>query len=240
MTRFTGIPREGNFSMVVKGFPYPATWASCLVRLGNALLAGGSSTFFVKVIYVDRDYHAVEYTLYQRGPKPCDDSNDKVEYLQRPYDLSNRHDVFELVFRLYNFFPSMSSLHDKVSPRLAAALPSILGEVEYLHTSQEGMVWSPSNSLMVATEELQILQRLLAFRSEANHAIKLLDVIELNTELSSRCHRALRFYTSMGFAHLDLKPGNVLVHGSSGSLSPRLSIIDFGLSVIAESEENLG
>ncbi|KAH9048623.1 kinase-like domain-containing protein, partial [Lactarius deliciosus] len=42
-----------------------------------------------------------------------------------------------------------------------------------------------------------------------------------------------------GVAHLDLKPGNVLVYARSGSLSPRLSIIDFGLSVFAESEEFL-
>ncbi|KAH9015372.1 kinase-like domain-containing protein, partial [Lactarius hengduanensis] len=40
-------------------------------------------------------------------------------------------------------------------------------------------------------------------------------------------------------AHLDLKPENALVHGSPGSPSPRLSIIDFGLSVFAESEETL-
>ncbi len=55
--------------------------ASCLVRLGNALLNGRSSTFFVKVVYIDRDYHAVEYTLYQRGSKSCDDSDDKVAAL---------------------------------------------------------------------------------------------------------------------------------------------------------------
>ncbi|KAH9008203.1 kinase-like domain-containing protein [Lactarius pseudohatsudake] len=47
------------------------------------------------------------------------------------------------------------------------------------------------------------------------------------------------FLHEHGVAHLDLKPGNVLVHGSSGSLLPRLLIIDFGLSVIAESEETL-
>ncbi|KAI9444358.1 kinase-like domain-containing protein [Lactarius psammicola] len=47
------------------------------------------------------------------------------------------------------------------------------------------------------------------------------------------------FLHEHGIAHLDLKPGNVLVHGKSGSLSPRLSIIDFGLSVFAESEETL-
>ncbi|KAH8999746.1 kinase-like domain-containing protein [Lactarius akahatsu] len=47
------------------------------------------------------------------------------------------------------------------------------------------------------------------------------------------------FLHKHGVAHLDLKPGNVLVHGSSSSLLPCLSIIDFGLLVIAESEETL-
>lgn len=48
--------------------------ASCLVRLGNALLANGSSTFFVKAIYVDIEYHAFEYTLYQRASEPGDNT----------------------------------------------------------------------------------------------------------------------------------------------------------------------
>ena len=47
--------------------------ASCLIRLGNVLLTDRSSTFFVKVVYVDHDYHAVEYTLYQKGSKSYDD-----------------------------------------------------------------------------------------------------------------------------------------------------------------------
>ncbi|KAH9180281.1 hypothetical protein EDB89DRAFT_2061996 [Lactarius sanguifluus] len=341
---------QSDFSMVVKGFPYlllgvysdkscregvhlMLLQASCLVCLGNVLLAGGSSTFFIKVIYIDCDYHAVEYTLYQRGPKPCNDSDDKVEYSQRLYDLSNRHDMFELIFCLYNFFHLMSSLHEKLSPQLTAALPSILSEVEYLpyltgghgcdrssssaltsldaQGSSEtaatllnprvraaiqrgGYMLLPGGSMRLrptvgkaishnvstglvtlklldgSTEELQILQRLLAFPSEANHAIELLDIIELNTELSSHCHiivmpwqmtltqcleekhfplrreslrvqflEGIAFLHEHGVAHLDLKPGNILVHGSSGSLLPRLSIINFGLLVIAESEETL-
>jgi hypothetical protein len=46
--------------------------ASCLVRLGNALLADELSTFFVKAIYIDRNYHAVEYTLFQRKTEAMD------------------------------------------------------------------------------------------------------------------------------------------------------------------------
>jgi len=144
----------------------------------------------------------------------------------------------------------MSSLHEKLSPRLTAALPSILGEVANLpyltggHScgrggcsilinldgrgspeaaatilnprlqaavQKGGYTLLPGGSMWLkptvgnaishdastgvvalklldgVTEELQILQRLLAFQSEANHTIKL-DVIKLDTELSNRCH----------------------------------------------------
>ena len=47
--------------------------ASCLVRLGNRLLPDKSSTFFVKVFYINHDYHADEYTLYQKGSRLIDD-----------------------------------------------------------------------------------------------------------------------------------------------------------------------
>lgn len=55
-----------------RGVHHVLLLASCIVRLGNALLADRSSTFFVKVIYNDHDYHAIEYTLYQRSLKPGD------------------------------------------------------------------------------------------------------------------------------------------------------------------------
>ncbi|KAH9024108.1 hypothetical protein EDB85DRAFT_2150720 [Lactarius pseudohatsudake] len=44
--------------------------ASCLVRLGNMLLANSQTSFFVKAIYIDGEYEAIEYTLFQRGTKP--------------------------------------------------------------------------------------------------------------------------------------------------------------------------
>lgn len=78
-----------NFSIIAKDFPYlllgvspkgdvcrMLLQASCLVRLGNALLTDKSS-FFAKAIYVDRDYRAVEYTLYQRESE----LSDKVVFL---------------------------------------------------------------------------------------------------------------------------------------------------------------
>jgi len=40
--------------------------ASCVVRLGNALLKDKSPKFVLKAIYVDEGYNAVEHTFYQR------------------------------------------------------------------------------------------------------------------------------------------------------------------------------
>ncbi|KAI9435865.1 kinase-like domain-containing protein [Lactarius indigo] len=62
------------------------------------------------------------------------------------------------------------------------------------------------------------------------HAVELLRIQFLE---------GVTFLHEFGVAHLDLKPGNVLVDGGHTSLSPRLSIIDFGLSVFVESEETL-
>ncbi len=39
--------------------------AACLVHLGNALLNDQSATFVVKAIFIDLNYKATEYTLYQ-------------------------------------------------------------------------------------------------------------------------------------------------------------------------------
>ena len=80
------IPRS-NFSIAMRGFPALLLdvasgqdedskdgkeihrillQASCLVRLGNALLKDTSPAFLVKAIYVNSEYYATEYTLYQR------------------------------------------------------------------------------------------------------------------------------------------------------------------------------
>ncbi len=72
------VPRS-SFSIAMRGFPVLfldtssdigrgdiLLQASCLVRLGNALLKDRSPMFLVKAIYIDSDYYATEYTLYQR------------------------------------------------------------------------------------------------------------------------------------------------------------------------------
>jgi serine/threonine protein kinase len=52
--------------------------------------------------------------------------------------------------------------------------------------------------------------------------------------------KGVAFLHESGIAHLNLKPGNVLVDHKHELLSPQLSIIDFGLSIFVESEETMG
>ena len=75
-------PRS-DFSIVINNFPvvllevcsdhsktdscHMQLQASCLVRLGNVLMA--SPEFVIKAIYVDDDYQATEYTFFQRDHK---------------------------------------------------------------------------------------------------------------------------------------------------------------------------
>ncbi|KAI9437733.1 hypothetical protein H4582DRAFT_2058047 [Lactarius indigo] len=101
--------------------------ASCLVRLGNALILDKSPTFFVKVFYINYDYHVDEYTLYQKGSEPSDD---KVEYYKTSYILTNKHHMFDFIFQIYNFLKSIIALHARLSPQLSNILLSILTESE--------------------------------------------------------------------------------------------------------------
>ncbi|KAH9015370.1 hypothetical protein EDB85DRAFT_2156742 [Lactarius pseudohatsudake] len=95
--------------------------ASCLVRLGNALLANSQTSFFVKAIYIDGEYEAIEYTLFQRGTKPY---GDVVEYSKVTHRLSVRVELFEFVFRLYNLYNPIRALHQQLSS-LTSAVSSI-------------------------------------------------------------------------------------------------------------------
>ncbi|KAH9026929.1 hypothetical protein EDB83DRAFT_2319700 [Lactarius deliciosus] len=75
---------QSNFSMSIRGFLHLIAevvsdrssrkdkncmllQASCLIRLGNALFKGMAPKFTIKAIYFDLQFHATEYTLYQRG-----------------------------------------------------------------------------------------------------------------------------------------------------------------------------
>ncbi|KAI9442137.1 hypothetical protein H4582DRAFT_2054657 [Lactarius indigo] len=101
--------------------------ASCLVRLGNALVSDKSPTFFVKAFYINYDYHVDEYTLFQKGSDPIDD---KVEYYKTSYSLTNEHHMFDFIFRIYNLLESIRALHARLSPQLSNILSSILTESE--------------------------------------------------------------------------------------------------------------
>ncbi len=118
------------------------------------------------------------------------------------------------------------------------------------------------------SRELDILQYLQAFRSAKNLTIELLHTFGLNRNNvdevivmpwlpplkdylksyvgDSRCLvvsfrlqllEGVQFLHDHFVAHLDLKPDNILVGGVDSE--PRLSIIDFGLSVWAENEDVL-
>ncbi|KAH9040631.1 hypothetical protein EDB85DRAFT_1886744 [Lactarius pseudohatsudake] len=123
---------QSDFFMSIGGFPHLVAkvvsdrgsrkdkncmllQASCLVHLGNFLCKGEPPEFTIKAIYFDCHFHATEYTLYQRGSRP----DSRVEYLTDIHDLSQRGDMFTLVFHLYNFHLSMLTLHEKLSKDLA-------------------------------------------------------------------------------------------------------------------------
>jgi serine/threonine protein kinase len=120
---------------------------------------------------------------------------------------------------------------------------------------------------IVDSNERRILQYLRGIKERSNHAIPLLDVIDLSTgktiialpwkspldevlqfrdrpdDVVSLC---LQFLEGVAFlhqhkvAHCDLKPGNVVVDTISESKTlPRLFIIDFDLAQYAESEETI-
>ncbi|KAI0291050.1 kinase-like domain-containing protein [Multifurca ochricompacta] len=115
------------------------------------------------------------------------------------------------------------------------------------------------------TDELKILQYLSKFRSPLNHAIELHGVVNLTIGrvIALPCRIPLDFYLDSRhpprsaeslqtqllegvaflhehkIAHLDLKPGNMVVDSEHDRHSPRLSIIDFGLSVFVEDEETM-
>jgi serine/threonine protein kinase len=114
------------------------------------------------------------------------------------------------------------------------------------------------------SEELRIIMDLQKLDSPRNHTIKVLHVYHFHhhpsdksddiivmpwqsplddfligfpTMAESLWHQFLEgvsFLHEHGIAHLDLKPGNVLVGYSD---KPRLALIDFGISVLAKSKE---
>jgi serine/threonine protein kinase len=113
------------------------------------------------------------------------------------------------------------------------------------------------------TDELKILKYLNDIKSAANHTIELHGTI-LNSianvvalrwripledyfspptpELASfpeQFLEAVAFLHERGVAHMDLKPGNVVVDGMDRDRPPRILIIDFDLSIFVEGEDTM-
>ncbi|KAI0291324.1 hypothetical protein B0F90DRAFT_1824009 [Multifurca ochricompacta] len=113
------------------------------------------------------------------------------------------------------------------------------------------------------TDKLKKLQYLSRFKLPSNHAIELHGLVDLTIGrvIALPCRTLLDVYFRSWYpvrsteslqtqlldaflhehkiAHLDLKPGNVVVDSKSDRYCPRLSIIDFGLSVFVEDEETM-
>ncbi|KAI0294626.1 kinase-like domain-containing protein [Multifurca ochricompacta] len=115
------------------------------------------------------------------------------------------------------------------------------------------------------TDELKILQYLSSFKLPSNHAIELHGLVDLTigrvialpcrtpldvyfhswypvrstVSLQTQLLEGVAFLHEHKIAHLDLKPGNVVIDSKSDRYCPRLSIIDFGLSVLVEDEETM-
>ncbi len=81
------MPRS-NFAIIISDFPVlilevnsgnseanryrMMLQAACLVRMGNALRTTATLDYFVKAIYIDANYCATKYTLFQQGVGPHD------------------------------------------------------------------------------------------------------------------------------------------------------------------------
>jgi len=140
------VPRS-NFTISIRGFPAllldvtsnqeeecgkefrTILQASCLVRLGNALLKDTSPRFLVKAISINSDYYATEYTLYQRQ-NSLNNHVHTVEYSSRTVDLSDARDTFKLIFRLYNFLSSMREMCGKISGDFFFLAASLMNQAD--------------------------------------------------------------------------------------------------------------
>ncbi|KAH9166203.1 hypothetical protein EDB89DRAFT_1910857 [Lactarius sanguifluus] len=85
-----------------------------------------------------QSYLSAPYDGVIRGSVPGDDSVyisvyyylRQVEYCMTPYKLTNRDEMFMLVFQIYNLIPSIRALHARLPPQLRKVLSSILADTK--------------------------------------------------------------------------------------------------------------
>ncbi|KAI9440269.1 kinase-like domain-containing protein, partial [Lactarius psammicola] len=99
--------------------------AACLVCIGNTLLNDRSPTYIVKAIFIDQNYKATKYTLYQK-----EGAQDQVYFDQKNFNLTNRLKMFEFVFWLYNFFDWSRGLPSNIFTDRWFLVTLLIGEAD--------------------------------------------------------------------------------------------------------------
>ncbi|KAF8494276.1 kinase-like domain-containing protein [Gautieria morchelliformis] len=85
--------------------------AACLVRLSNALRHTNTDPFVITAIYIDSDFLATRYLVWQPENHGTD-----VHYSSERFDLENAQEAFEFVFQLYNL-AACANMQGKCLPR---------------------------------------------------------------------------------------------------------------------------
>ncbi|KAI9513064.1 kinase-like domain-containing protein [Russula earlei] len=101
--------------------------ASCITRIANWLRASTTKeTILVMAIYIDQDFQAHQYLLWQPDETP----EQVVHYDRTLFDLTDHRGAFDFIFQLYNFLSIANADNakfdnDHASERLAKAKASV-------------------------------------------------------------------------------------------------------------------
>ncbi len=55
--------------------------AACIVHLGNALFKSKAQTFLLKAIFINSEYHASTYMVFQRDSNILDDTRPVIPFI---------------------------------------------------------------------------------------------------------------------------------------------------------------
>ncbi|KAF8508204.1 kinase-like domain-containing protein, partial [Gautieria morchelliformis] len=119
--------RRSDASLLVDGYPHMLMeiqsrsdgydcyrmllQAACLVHLSNALRHTNKDPFIITAIYIDSEFLATRYLVWQPENHRTD-----VHYSSEQFDLENAHEAFEFVFQLYNL-AACANMQGKCLPR---------------------------------------------------------------------------------------------------------------------------